>query len=75
MATMANFLSYDVYNIDVSKVSKDSDWVLNRVGPAVAVANTVVLHLLKLLDQLKVAPFWTKLGSLLDPVVVAVLTH
>ena len=25
MAAMANFLSYDVYNIDVSKVSKDSD--------------------------------------------------
>nr|POE81457.1 aaa-atpase [Quercus suber] len=57
VATMANFLSYDVYNINVSKVSKDLDWVLNRVGPAVAIANTAVLHVLKLLDWLKVAPF------------------
>nr|POF01427.1 aaa-atpase [Quercus suber] len=57
VAAMANFLSYDVYDIDVSKVSKDSDRVLNRVGPAAAVANTAVLHLLKLLDRLKVAPF------------------
>nr|POE76575.1 aaa-atpase [Quercus suber] len=57
VAAKANFLSYDVYDINVSKVSKDLDWVLNRVGPAAAVANTAVLHLLKLLDQLRVAPF------------------
>ena len=57
VAAMANFLSNDVYDIDVSKVSKDSDQVLNRVHPAAAITNTTVLHLLKLLDWLRVAPF------------------
>nr|POE82878.1 aaa-atpase [Quercus suber] len=57
VAAIANFLSYDVYDIDVSKVSKDLDQVWNRVGPAATVANIAILHLLNLLDQLRVAPF------------------
>ena len=57
VAAMANFLSNDVYDIDVSKVSKDSDRVLNRVHPAAAITNKAILHLLKLLVRLRVASF------------------
>ena len=57
VVAMANFLSYNFYDINVSRVSKDLDWVLHKVYPAAAVTNTAVLHLLKLLDRLRVAPF------------------